>query len=236
MLGGGGYAAADRGKSSPLPFSTEKSMLKLARKLMGRVPEQAPAVDLIRPDITPDMWRLGQYKWQHLFVMGDENERDLAVEASFTQLPEHPTCYTEAPFTLWKKDLGKESYPIPLPETYRPTGYVRWPVEPARIRGELWKIHPEQFILLDSHKQNGIQFRRQRIKIILPAAEVAWRGKNGYPTLGDFHVRAIIPAWAYLGIEDYWDAQIGGVFAGAQLELREGNRKYAKQFYQFQNR
>lgn len=209
-------------------------MFNFARKFRG-TPVQAPNVNIIRPDITPDMWRLGQYKWQHLFVMGDENERDLAAEGSFSCMPEHPTCYTEGKFTLWKKDLGEKSYPVPLPESYRPTGYVRWPVEAARIRGELWKIHPEQFILLDSHKQNGIQFRRQRIQIILPAAPVGWRAKS-YPIVGQFTVHATVPTWVYIGIKDYWDAQIGGIFAGSQLELQEQDRKYAPQFYQFQGR
>lgn len=210
-------------------------MFNFARKLVGREPEHVPAVKILRPDITPDMWRLGQYKWQYLFVMGDENERDLAAEASFSAMPEHPTCYTEGKFTLWKKDLGKHSYPIPLPESYRPTGYVRWPVEPARIRGELWKIHPEQFILLDSYKQNGIQFRRQRVQVILPAAPVGWRTRD-YPIVGDFTIHGITPAWMYMGLQKHWDDQIGGIFASAQVELREQNRKYARQFFQFEGR
>jgi len=206
-------------------------MFSFARKTVK--PEPVPAVNIIRPDITPDMWRLGQFKWQHLFVTGDENERDLAAEASFACMPDHPTCYTEDKYTLWKKDLGMESHPILLPKTYRPTGFVKWPVEPARVRGELWKIHPEQFILLDSYKQNGIQFRRQRVQVILPAAPVGWRSK-AYPIVGDFTIHGVTPAWTYVGIAQYWDPQIGGIFASAQLELRQGNRKYAKDYYEFE--
>lgn len=210
-------------------------MFAALRKLVTRHPAEESPLKKFQPDIAPDMWKLEQYKRQLLFVVGDETERDLAAEASFVPLPVHPTCYTESKYTFWKKDLGDNSYPVPLPENYRPTGYVRWPVEPARIKGELWSIRPSQFIMLDSHKQNGIQFRRHRVKIILPVRDVGWKNKN-CPIITADYVRATVPAWLYIGINDYWDAQIGGIFAGAQLDVSEQNRKHAPQYYKFEGR
>jgi len=194
---------------------------------------------ILRPDITPDMWRLGQYKWWHVFVPDDfmsgrEHNWMLKNYTDVEKKPVHPVCYTKQPFTFWKKDLGGESFPIILPGSYRPTGFVKWEVIPARIQGELWKVHPEAFILLDNHKQNGIQFRRVRADIILPCSEVYYSKKRPLPEVSDEYIRAEAPAFMYVGIRDYWDPLIGGIFAGAQLTTIETNKKYLKEYYKFE--
>lgn len=187
-------------------------------------------------EMTPDIWKLEQYHRQLIFVADDMQtggkNNKLVAEASFTAEPAHPTVYTHHKYTFWKKDLGVHSYTIILPEGYRPTGFVRYPVEPARIRGELWAIRPSQFILLDKHKQNGVQFKRDRVRIKLPSRFVCYDDKRPLPNITDqpFHT---VTAWLYTGVPDYWDAQIGGIFASSQMETQDHTAKAIQKFYSF---
>lgn len=182
-------------------------------------PKLTSDVDL---SLTPDIWKLEQFTRQLLFVPCDlktgGRNNELLRQASFVPLPVYPLCYTTNKFTFWKKDLGKLSFPVPLPEGYRPSNFVRWEVEPARIQGELWSIRPRAFISLDILRQNTLQFRRERVRIACP-----WR--DVYRTVSNAHISPDyiinIPAWMYIGVQNYWDPQIGGLFASAQIDTRE---------------
>lgn len=185
-------------------------------------PVNGPA-EIYKPDLailTPDIWKLEQFERQFLFVVGDQIERNLAQEASFVPIPKYPVCYSHESVTLWKKDLGVRSYPIVLPKSYRPTGFTRYPIEPAPVVGELWSILPNQFILLDKHKQNGIQFRRERVDVQFPYHEVGWSKERPLHKISRQYF-VTKPAWMYIGIPEYWDTQIGGIFASAQIEITE---------------
>lgn len=190
-------------------------------------------------EYSPDIWQLEQYKRQLIFVpddmkMGMPNNK-LIADASFIPRPKFPVCYTRPSFTMWKKDLGKASFPVILPDVYRPTGFVMWEVEPAPIQGELWSIEPSRFILLDNHKQNGVMFTRQRVDITLPYREVGW-GQSSLPIITDDINKVSVPAWMYVGNVDYWDAQIGGVFARSQVEAKQPDlpRRRHNKFYSFE--
>lgn len=201
-------------------------------------------------DYSPDFWRMEQFTKQFIFVCGDMmtngDNNWMVAEACVNRVPEYPGhVYTDDLFTFWKKDLGINSYPIILPNNYRPTGFVRWPVEPLPIKGELWGIIPYQFKkVLDEHHQNGVVFRRERIRIRLPIIEIGWTARTSNPTsdekipLPKMHERYnTCMAWAYIGIPEYWDNQIGGIFARSQLSPCENDipRKYVGKFYRFDN-
>lgn len=191
------------------------------------------------PQYTPDIWKLEQFKRQLIFVPDEMKtgfpHNNLVAEASFIPKPKYPVCYTRKNFTFFKKDLGVMSYPVVLPENYRPTGFVRYPVEAANIQGELWSINPTQFILLDNHKHNGVRFIRERVEITLPYREVGWNSSR-LPVVSDDKNDRTTPAWMYIGIPDYWDAMIGGMFAGSQVDLSEPEspRRRHNKFYSFE--
>lgn len=210
----------------------------LMRRLRREVPEDVEVQDF---DFTPDYWKLEQFKRQLLFVYGDhmtgERNNAMVKEGSFGPEAIHPTCYTGNKFTFWKKDLGVYSFPVMLPEDYSPSAFVRWPVEALPVRGELWSISPRQFkICLDEHMGNGVRFRRERIRIMMPYREVGWHGKNAPPVISE-HCTKSVTAWAYVGVTRYWDPQIGGIFASAQVEpqTHDFKKPYVDYFYRFQN-
>lgn len=183
-------------------------------------------------EFSPDIWKLEQYETQRIFV-ADSSLDGLLREATDIAEPIYQSCYTFMPYTLWRKDLGKDhTYSVILPGTYRPTGFVRWPVESFPVHGRVWDINPKQFILLDKARQNGLQFRRERIPISYPLVGVRWNRKAPIPKAVDHHI--IFDAWAYIGIPEYWDTQIGGVFARSQLEVIDAPARLHKRFYKFE--
>lgn len=215
--------------------------MQLMPSFLKHYEEPTPSVitELDIPDRTPDIWQLEQYKRQLIFVPDDMKtgmpNNKLIADASFIPRPKYPVCYTRTSFTMWKKDLGKASFPVILPDVYRPTGFVRWEVEAAPIQGELWSIEPSRFILLDNHKQNGVMFQRQRVDITLPYREVGW-GATKLPKIGNDINTVFTPAWMYVGVTEYWDAQIGGVFARSQVEPKQPDlpRRRHNKFYAFE--
>lgn len=212
-------------------------MLRRLTNLLRK--EEPQPIQDVEVDYTPDYWKLTQFKRQLLFVYSDikfEHENNwMVAEASFVPLPHQPVVYTEQPFTFWKRDLGPMSFPVMMPHNYRPTGYVRWPVESHSVQGELWSIDPEQFKkVLDQHHLNGVMYRRERVKVIIPSQNVVW-GSSKLPFISDFFTKTVM-AWAYVGIPKYWDPLIGGIFASAQVEASEHINppvKRLKQYYNF---
>lgn len=188
---------------------------------------------------TPDIWQLQQYTRQLVFVCDDLMtggiNNELVSAGSFIPRAFHPSCYTTHNYTLWRKDLGEYSFPVALPASYKPSGFVRWPVEPAPIRGELWSIRPSQFILLDKHRQNGVQCVRKRVEIRYPYRTVAYDKERPLPHISDQTYFTTVEAWMYIGDPNYWDPLIGGVFANSQMELYERDIPvpWMKKYYKF---
>ena len=183
---------------------------------------------------TPDIALLEQFNRQLIFVT-DNTHDDLLSKASWSGKATNPTCYTLDEYTLWKKDLGKASYSIVLPSNYVPTGFVKWPVEPARIRGALWSIRPNAFISLDKTRGNGVRFIRRRVNIAYNYRTLAYDPKKPLPHLSDHNYFTMLQAWMYVGVPEYWDAMIGGIFASSQLDTHEHYppRTWMQKFYQF---
>lgn len=186
-------------------------------------------------NLTPDNWKLEQFIRQLIFVPDDMKKggknHDLISEA--INGPTHSSVYTADPYTFWLKDLGGHSYPIVLPANYKPDAFTIVPVEAAPIQGELYFIRPSQFVLLDKHKQNGVQFRRDRVSIRIPYRTVSY-GPAVLPKISQ-HYFTTITAWMYTGVTEYWDPMIGGVFR-SQMDLfeHETPRAWMKHYYKFE--
>ena len=69
----------------------------------------------------------------------------------------------------------------------------------APIRGELYAMRPEQIITIDKHKQNGVQFNRERIQLRIPY-HIQKKDWDKTVQLAELKVSA----WMYIGNLDYW--------------------------------
>jgi len=188
---------------------------------------------------TPDIRQLMQYQRQFIFVADDMmyGGRHHELLDSPATMRVHPACFTLNKFTLWKKDLGSHSFPVAMEESFKPSNFLRWAVEPAKVKGELYTIRPSVFWLkLDIHRQNGVQFRRKRVAIILPYRQVRYSKARPIPEVTDEYIHPV-QAWMYIGRPEYWDDQLGGVFRTSEMTLHEHDkpRPWIEKFYKFDN-
>lgn len=175
---------------------------------------------------TPDLWWLERRKHQLLFVYGTQMRGHPQHELVMNHGAYAAATYTEGKFTLWKKQLGKESFPIALQGSgWRVPDWKKPPH--SRVQGELYAIETAQLIELDKHYQNTLEFDRQRVPLVLP-----YRNLHRIPgtelqrqieeSLGmearDQVVTTetktqLVNAWMYIGKPEYWDDQLSHFFS-----------------------
>lgn len=188
---------------------------------------------------TPDQAILEQYYEQLLFVPDDMKEggkhHDLLQDICWGG-PKNPSVYTHNKFLAFRRDLGDYSTALVMPSDYKPEGFFmnQEPPTPARVQGELYSVQANRIYLLDKHKQNGVQFARQRVKITYPWRYVSYGKVHPIPKISS-HSFITIVAWMYVALPRYWDPMIGGVFA-KPLPLMEHDtpRPWIGEFYKFE--
>jgi hypothetical protein len=182
---------------------------------------------------TPDMALIQQYQTQLLFVPDElqdkwDNHHILGDAAMFMG-----KALTVDKFSMQIKDLGKQSFPVPLDKSfatpYDPVPWAKQRGAPlASIKGEMWLIvdPADNFVKLDKYRQNGVQFRRERFMFDIPYREV-WhdpRLEEPFTALSKTERRLHdpakwltdmktkrVPAWMYRGLTSYWDTLRDGL-------------------------
>ena len=181
-------------------------------------------------EFTPDLHILMRKSW-HLTFLYDNvpnvgfnqhlgTEDDARCEMSAFTLGRN--------YSLWKKNLGIHSFPIALRNDMPPEKYSKSP--PARIRGDLYLVRPYQFIQLDTHARNGVEFTRKKVKVYVPY-RYSWSA-----TLGQMpFVERMFPveAWMYIGNPEFWEEQLDGGFQFQPVKMYRPNRPWHKPYYSF---
>lgn len=199
-----------------------------------------------RNELTPDIWKLEQSMYQLIFIpddmmQGKINNHLIADAGRDGDIPVHPACFTLERFTFWKKDLGVESYGIPLERTFEPTNWLRVRPTPAKIKGQLYAILSPRIKKLDIHRQNRLQFIRMRQKITLPYRHVKYNTKpdaevfSKLPEISPEYLQSV-DAWMYVGIPEYWDNLIGDMFQVRECRKFELNQPkfWIEDYYKFE--
>ena len=199
-------------------------------------------------EFTPDYPKLSQVKAHPIFVPDDyaqlQPNHNLVTDGSITG-GFYPLDYgyTSKRFSFIKKELGLQSFPIAL--DLRETGDLPTFMGVAhRIRGEIYFIRSSQFLILDRHRQNGVQFERRRININVGSRKL-YRiprkgdfGKPQFEKIYDHHLgpeeMCSVSCWMYFGKEEYWrDQLVDGFFAFKPIEIAEADKVWLKEFYQY---
>lgn len=76
-----------------------------------------------------------------------------------------------------------------------------YPQSSKPVQGELWAIHPSSIITIDKYKVNGVQFKRNKIDVVIPYKKGKVAHKEFYKTVSVF---------AYIGRDSYWKDLIDG--------------------------
>lgn len=182
---------------------------------------------------TPDLSVLEQYEYQLLFVY-DEMQKDHRVHSMIKEHSLHQSslasCYTVPLFTMWKKNLGLASFPIPLDARGQDIYHswfeneddpkpkiegeiaAKFFARAARIKGELYAVRPYQIHEIDKYKQNREHFLRRRVKLILPYKQVVWTRERpeGYQKCIVVSPLRQTEVWAhmYVGVDKFWREEL----------------------------
>lgn len=181
-----------------------------------------------RTTFTPDAAILSR-KESHLFFIADEM---MEKHYDYARLGAEATnicqVLTQDKFSYWKKNLGKKSFALALENGY---------TEKRQIRGELHLLLTEQIFKLDEHRENGVQYDRKRVKLILPYTQTQMKYQQMGFVLEDVPLMdKTINAWMYVGRSEYWDKLLDGGYMFSPVKHFTPHNPLLQQYYYFTNR
>lgn len=172
---------------------------------------------------TPDLWYLERFEWQLLFVCDQWKAGHIKNDLIANDGEKLCDALSHDNFTFYKKKLGLASYGIPLPMPV-PKEYF------GPIRGELWKVRPYLFKILDSEKDNGYSFVRKRVSLSVPFFRVYDdKERNGKMSEHD----TTVEAWMYIGKPEYWAKQLDGGYMFETVKVQKPNKSWRSDYYMF---
>lgn len=210
------------------------------------------AYSKFRSRFTPDVMKLEEKQFHLLFahddvMVGCQNYKYIAEESVF-----EGRGFTTNAYQYFRKQT--DGGLIALGTGYRADIAARSGHDFCRIKGELHNVRAAGIIRLDQHYENGLQYRRQRIKVIYPYRDHAvveigneellppWPG--AITTKNELGLRhyvseekvCVLEAWMYVGLHMYWDDLIDGGFAFQKIPIKNGLRPWCDKYYQFNKR
>ena len=118
----------------------------------------------------------------------------------------NPYAFTKDAYEVWQTRDGINSYPVALTSHAAPisfkTGTLSAYPKPAKLRGRVYLIRSDLMNWLDNAKQNGVQFRRSKIDVIIPYTRIF---KDHYDNPIVIEDTTAISVWTYLGKHKHWD-------------------------------
>lgn len=193
---------------------------------------------------TPDINELERHPRQLIFVMDDMSTggkyHDYITETNV--FGRWPGCsgYTEDLFTFWNRRLGNDSYPVALPPEFAVKENEPWreipsPAPPARIWGQVYSIRPFQFKKLDFLRENGVQFKRERVQIRIPHQKTF---QKPLPEVSH-EMSHFMDCWMYKGVPEYFKDLIdnGFMFTPVRTVQYKGvrQRDWLDRYYLYSN-
>lgn len=196
---------------------------------------------------TPDISKLEEYSWQ-LYFATDETKKDhfkhnlLGVDAQY-RFP----AFTQGSFTYWDPKIPFLS-PVAMKEIPSRIDIPNLPPN-AKIKGQVYLIRPQRFLELDRYKQNTVEYKRERIKLIVPYRQVEFlKDHNLDPAFGvqelfcrsDYEgssittsgeTTCIIRAWMYIGRPEFFNPLLTA-FDYGPVEFHYSNkRRWCEKYY-----
>lgn len=195
---------------------------------------------------TPDCAELEKHEFQLLFAC-DQMKRDFSENKSIEMGAYLCHAFTTKNFQFFRSVTGGYEYPVPLmTDLMEPV--VQYMPPPAKIKGELHLIEPWQFRKLDIARKNGVQFNRQRVRLIVPYRELipvldcdkygevvkemlpGWEHK----LIESPEKVYIIRAWMYVGDPSFWEDIVDAGYHFTAVSNHDFKHpKWFKKYYEF---
>lgn len=199
-----------------------------------------------RMKFTPDIAMLEQSQYQLVFVCDD-----LMRSGRNYKVIQDNSAYVARGFTRNGYNFyRKRTDGSPVVMSAKQVGDNRFDFSTLKIKGEIHSVEStEGMIKLDTHYQNGVQYRRKRIQILYPTSQhgvienLDTTGKPLPHTLqGKKHF--LLPervdpiwCWMYIGTSTYWKDLLDGGFAFERVRISEpkDEKNWLIKYYHWQN-
>lgn len=155
---------------------------------------------------TQDTWWMDRHDLQLFFFYGDLMHKRNTLPLLKDNVTKLATAYTEKNFTVFKKKLGKETFPIALETKFES-------VPQLFVRGELVGVCYEAYKELDTNEGNGVEFNRKRVTVQVPYRKVMGGGRVSEG------LSCNVRAWMYVASHKYWSDQIDGGYNFASVRI-----------------
>lgn len=150
-------------------------------------------------DMTPDTTELEQMHTHLLFVCGNEQKghrnHDMLDGAKLVS----DEVFSVERFEFYNKQRGSEFVPFMFGREPLPHEIIDKHPR-LRIRGELYRVIPQFFFDMDKWRQNGAQFTRKHIAVLVPKEL-----NDGSHSVG---LKPIKRVWCYCANPDYWNERL----------------------------
>jgi hypothetical protein len=193
---------------------------------------------------TPDILQLQQFK-RHLVLLPCDIQKGQRNHHFIKDAEPYGLGYTRRKFVMYTKNLGNESFPIPLPGAGERTMYPKrlqetvhtYTPDSACIRGQLWFVDTETLSeKLDNYRLNGVEFQRELVDVRLTYHEPYWttdRDTGLKLVMFSNEKVHILKAWLYIGIEKYWYEHLDAGFVFTPTKLYKARKNWLESFYEF---
>jgi hypothetical protein len=237
----------------------ERSMFNLFRRKI-KSPEVKRTI--LRPsEFTPDLAILEQYQTAVLFVADEwmrDRRRNFVLDDEGVKREGRAFTMPHFDYRVFQGQYEPDHVPVPIRNGYA-NGHG------FKIQGEVISMPPALFLKLDKLKLNGVQFRRERIRIIKPyrdqiVFENTTEERSPHPTMnvgidwlsGKFphnHPLAgkklwvsperltFIWAWMYVAIPKYWRQYTKSPFLFEKVPTFKPKKDkwWLTEYYRYQN-
>ena len=185
---------------------------------------------------TPDISTIEDNMYNLLFVCDDL----LQGRKKFIQIENNcilvANCYTVNNFEFWSKDLGTETFPIPL-ETDKKPMFEDWAdlntsrlAQPAKIKGQLLAVRGNTIISLDKEYANTVQYERKKVHIHIPNRRIQYK-EDGQTDIKMADIGMWV--WMYVGIQTYWSELIDMGFRCKPVTIYRAKAMMKEPYYYF---
>lgn len=200
---------------------------------------------LVQTKFTPDIATLELSLLQRVFVCDDL----MLAGKNHKLIRDHSTricrVFTRRSYNFYQKRTDQT--PVVLPAIQVNS---RYDFSSLKIKGEVYSVESSAIPKLDTHYQNGVQYKRVRAQLLYPTSQHGQvvnrdeRGKPLPPALQGYKHFLLpervdpIEAWMYIGIPEYWKDLIDGgyFFEPARIAEPKKERPWLLKYYHFQNR
>lgn len=179
---------------------------------------------------TPDWPLLEQYQYVALFVYNSlmQGYRDHKLLGN-TESEFRGTAFTSEVYTVYKKLLGKATFPIPLEYQKRKGQRMDDFHEYAKLKGQLFLVRPKVIKLLDEAAENGVQFIRKRGTVLVPHSRYLKLDENIHRVRTCPYVQAFI----YVGSRNYWNDLLDGGYQYRLVDMYNLDNQWISNYFYF---